>query len=64
MGDEWKEAVVGGDAKKLSDLVLLATGSKPEKALSLLRSCVQLLEKTTSSSPEGASDPNRWCSDY
>ena len=60
MGDEWKEAVVGGDAKKLSDLVLLATGSKPEKALSLLRSCVSLL----SSSPEGASDPNLWCSDY
>eukprot|EP00752_Nemacystus_decipiens_P015540 g13865.t1 len=47
MTDEWKEAVAGGDAKKLSDLVLLATGSKPDTALTLLRSCVELLEKNT-----------------
>eukprot|EP00903_Cladosiphon_okamuranus_P018589 g17112.t1 len=47
MADEWREAVAGGDAKKLSGLVLLAAGSKHEVALSFLRSCVQLLEQTT-----------------
>lgn len=57
MADKWQAAVAGGDADKLSDLVFLATGSKPERAVSLLRSCVQLLEKktaTSSSSSEGA----------
>lgn len=50
MDDEWKAAVVGGDAKKLSDLVFVAAGSKTETALSLLRSCVLLLEKKTATS--------------
>lgn len=50
-----------GDAKKLSDLVFLAAGSKPETALFLLRSCVQLLEQThkkmATSSSGGACNP-------
>lgn len=58
MADEWKKAVGDGDATKLADLVLSAAGSKPETALSLLRTCVQILEKkttkATTSTSEGA----------
>ncbi|CAM9454120.1 unnamed protein product [Ectocarpus sp. 4 AP-2014] len=43
--DEWGSAVVSGDATKLADLVLVWSGSKPERALSILRDCVALLEK-------------------
>ena len=50
MADSWREAVASGDAERLSDLVLEAAGgdNKPEAALSLLKSCVQvLLARTT-----------------
>ncbi|CAM9352241.1 unnamed protein product [Ectocarpus sp. 8 AP-2014] len=43
--DEWGSAVVSGDATKLAELVLVWSGSKPERALSILRNCVSLLEK-------------------
>lgn len=43
--DEWNSAVAGGDAAKLSDLVLSSAGSSTESALSILKSCVSLLEK-------------------
>ncbi|CAM9756904.1 unnamed protein product, partial [Ectocarpus fasciculatus] len=38
-------AIVSGDATKLAELVLVWSGSKPERALSILRDCVSLLEK-------------------
>ncbi|CAN0055732.1 unnamed protein product [Ectocarpus fasciculatus] len=43
--DEWGSAVVSGDATKLAELVLVSSGSKPERALSILRDCVSLMEK-------------------
>ncbi|CAN0454709.1 unnamed protein product, partial [Ectocarpus sp. 12 AP-2014] len=43
--DEWGSAVASGDATKLAELVLLWSGSKPERALSILRDCMSLLEK-------------------
>ncbi|CAM9962499.1 unnamed protein product [Ectocarpus sp. 12 AP-2014] len=43
--DEWGSAVTSGDATKLAELVLLWSGLKPERALSILRDCVSLLEK-------------------
>lgn len=43
--DEWNSAVAGGDAEKLSDLVLSSAGSSTEAALSILKSCVTILEK-------------------
>lgn len=43
--DVWGTAVASGDALKLSQMVLDWSASKPEVALSLLRSCVTLLEK-------------------
>ncbi|CAN0054934.1 unnamed protein product, partial [Ectocarpus sp. 8 AP-2014] len=43
--DEWGSAVASGDATKLAELVLVWSGSKPERALSVLRDCVSLLEK-------------------
>ncbi|CAM9504949.1 unnamed protein product, partial [Ectocarpus fasciculatus] len=42
---EWGSAVASGDATKLAELVLVWSGSKPERALSILRDCVSLLEK-------------------
>ncbi|CAM9525311.1 unnamed protein product [Ectocarpus sp. 4 AP-2014] len=43
--DEWGAAVANGDATKLAELVLLWSGSKPERALSILENCVSLLEE-------------------
>lgn len=43
--DAWGSAVVNGDAPKLTELVLVWSGSKPERALSILRDCVSLMEK-------------------
>ncbi|CAN0373826.1 unnamed protein product [Ectocarpus fasciculatus] len=43
--DEWGTAVANSDATKLAELVLAWSGSKPERALSVLRNCVSLMEK-------------------
>ncbi|CAN0306423.1 unnamed protein product [Ectocarpus sp. 6 AP-2014] len=43
--DEWGAAVAKGDATKLAKMVLLWSGSKPERALSILENCVSLLEE-------------------
>ncbi|CAM9142532.1 unnamed protein product [Ectocarpus sp. 12 AP-2014] len=43
--DEWGSAVANGDAAKLAELVLLWSGSISERALSILESCVSLLEE-------------------
>ncbi|CAN0372476.1 unnamed protein product, partial [Ectocarpus fasciculatus] len=43
--DEWGAAVANGDATKLAELVLAWSGSKPERALFVLRNCVSLMEK-------------------
>lgn len=48
MADLWQAAVAGGDAAKLSELVLSAADFKPESALSVLKTCVALLEKKMS----------------
>ena len=37
--------MASGDATKVAELVLLWSGSKPERALSVVRECVSLLEK-------------------
>ncbi|CAM9206126.1 unnamed protein product [Ectocarpus sp. 12 AP-2014] len=59
--DEWGSAVVNGDATKLTQLVMVWSGSKPERALSILRDCVSLLEKevdfSASASPAVLSPP-------
>ncbi|CAN0362701.1 unnamed protein product [Ectocarpus sp. 12 AP-2014] len=51
---EWGSAVASGDATKLAELVLFWSGSKPERALALLRNCVSLLEKEVAE-PTGGS---------
>ncbi|CAN0240023.1 unnamed protein product, partial [Ectocarpus fasciculatus] len=43
--DEWGSAVASGDATKLAELVLVWSGSKPERALSILKDCVSVLER-------------------
>ncbi|CAM9755300.1 unnamed protein product [Ectocarpus sp. 12 AP-2014] len=53
--DEWGPAVASGDATKLAELVLLWSGLKPERALSILRDCVSLLEKEVALSTLGSS---------
>ncbi|CAM9396439.1 unnamed protein product, partial [Ectocarpus sp. 6 AP-2014] len=58
--DEWGSAVVSGDATKLAELVLVWSGSKPERALSILRDCVALLEKEVEfSAPPFPAVPSR-----
>ncbi|CAM9470004.1 unnamed protein product, partial [Ectocarpus sp. 12 AP-2014] len=57
-GDEWGSAVASGDARKLAQLVLAWSGSKPERALSILRDCVSLLEKEVSFSAPAPFPPN------
>ncbi|CAN0339036.1 unnamed protein product, partial [Ectocarpus sp. 12 AP-2014] len=59
----WGSAVTIGDPTKLAELVLVWSGSKPERALSILRDCVSLLEKeielsTAASSPLPSPPPN------
>ncbi|CAN0554189.1 unnamed protein product, partial [Ectocarpus sp. 8 AP-2014] len=57
--DEWGSAVASGDATKLARLVLVWSGSKPERALSILRDCVSLLEKeVTFSAPASSPLPS------
>ncbi|CAM9291836.1 unnamed protein product [Ectocarpus sp. 8 AP-2014] len=43
--DEWGSVVASRDATKLAEVVLFWYGSKPERALSVVRDCVCLLEK-------------------
>ncbi|CAM9963726.1 unnamed protein product, partial [Ectocarpus fasciculatus] len=43
--DGWGAAVTNSDTTKLAELVLVWSGSKPERALSVLRKCVSLMEK-------------------
>ncbi|CAM9852451.1 unnamed protein product [Ectocarpus sp. 8 AP-2014] len=58
--DEWGSAVLSGDATKLAELVLVWSGSKPERALSILRDCVALLEKEVEfSAPPFPAVPSR-----
>ncbi|CAM9765425.1 unnamed protein product, partial [Ectocarpus sp. 4 AP-2014] len=52
--DGWGSAVARGDATKLAELVLVRSGSKPERALSVLRDCVCLLEKEVAFSAPAA----------
>ncbi|CAN0084781.1 unnamed protein product, partial [Ectocarpus sp. 4 AP-2014] len=52
--DGWGSAVARGDATKLAELVLVRSGSKPERALSVLRDCVCLLEKEVALSAPAA----------
>ncbi|CAM9712659.1 unnamed protein product, partial [Ectocarpus sp. 8 AP-2014] len=57
--DEWGSAVVNDDATKLAQLVLVWSGSKPERALSILRDCVSLLEKEVAfSAPASSAVPS------
>ncbi|CBJ28451.1 hypothetical protein Esi_0106_0011 [Ectocarpus siliculosus] len=53
--DEWGPAVASGDATKLAELVLLWSGLKPERALSVIRDCVSVLEKEVALSTPGSS---------
>ncbi|CAN0460882.1 unnamed protein product [Ectocarpus sp. 12 AP-2014] len=53
--DQWGSAVASGDATKLAELVLLWSGLKPERALSVLRDCVSVLEKEVALSAPGSS---------
>lgn len=55
--DKWGSAVVSGDATKLADLVLVSSGSKSERALSIVKNCVSLLEKEGALSARGTSSP-------
>ncbi|CAN0360222.1 unnamed protein product [Ectocarpus sp. 12 AP-2014] len=58
--DEWGSAVASGDATKLAELVLVCSGSKPERALSVLKGCVSLLEKHVAfSAPASPAVPSR-----
>ncbi|CAN0225618.1 unnamed protein product [Ectocarpus sp. 8 AP-2014] len=53
--DDWGSAVASGDATKLAELVVAWSGSKPERALSIARSCVSMLEKEVALSAPGSS---------
>ncbi|CAN0219529.1 unnamed protein product [Ectocarpus fasciculatus] len=53
--DEWGSAVANDDSTKLAELVLLWSGSRPDRALSILRDCVSLLEKEVALSAPGSS---------
>lgn len=55
MAEAWTEAAGSGSAEKFSDLVLQAVGNKPEAALSLLRSCVQLVLAKSTNAAGGSS---------
>ncbi|CAN0246344.1 unnamed protein product, partial [Ectocarpus sp. 12 AP-2014] len=53
--DGWGAAVASGDTTKLAELVLVWSGSKPERALSILRSCISLMEKEVACSARASS---------
>ncbi|CAM9803120.1 unnamed protein product, partial [Ectocarpus fasciculatus] len=65
--DEWGSAVAKSNSTKLAKLVLIWSGSRPERALSVLRSCVSLMDNKVAlaapassslSSPQTA--PDEW----
>lgn len=43
--DEWGPAVSSGDTTKLAELMLRSSDSRPERALSVLRNCISVMEK-------------------
>ncbi|CAN0024580.1 unnamed protein product [Ectocarpus fasciculatus] len=55
--DTWGSAVASGDATKLAELVLGWSSSRPERALSVLRNCVSLMEKELLLSTPASSPP-------
>ncbi|CAN0348737.1 unnamed protein product, partial [Ectocarpus fasciculatus] len=55
--DEWGSAVASGDATGLAQLVLVWSGSKPDRAMSIFETCVSLFENEIALSAPASSPP-------